>query len=1030
MMMAKLLHDCEQDMLDALDRLGFAALMTDTTGNVDKCNKKSCELVNRSKSDVLGRMLDTEVVSTSSTAITADAMKEALNGNDAARLDVDVTRKGGTDVSVTADIGPRTGRTDDDITGTITLAQKVKKKKKSPEKIPECLDVMGIAALMTDKDGKIDQCNTSACDLLKRTRGRIIGTFMHQDIVAQSSGGKVNAAVEDAMAGNDTTKMCINMLTSDGIEQEVIVDVTPRRLGNKVNGSMWLAQKMEHETGMTPDVDLAEAPPQEECIDLEEPQCDCDQDLLDKLDIVGIVALMTDLEGMVDKCNQSACELLEKPQEEILTRMLDTEIMSDKVAVDVALKEAFNGTDSNNILLDFVKKDGDKVPAITDICPRRSGDGRITGTVIMAQKQEPTTVAAVVDVNVAANEVEGSGIPTKVDMLGCWDTEESPIVEVDMLGTLHKVGVAAWTTDTNGKIDGVNNSALGLIEKKEIDVLGTNLANVVMHPGSTASTADAIKQAVRAGHDTNDLETVIVTKSGNEIVVILDLEPRKDPKTNKINGTIVMAQPQSNEKALLDAIPLPIITSTSSGTISWGNKAARDLRDTPIKSTTAADLVEIQTRELLTHGILSAPEEGPHIGKASPELALKDVPEGQVWIKDACAALAKAPLIDATGPGVVTVLYPVQTYLEQIVELNDEITNLKKVTDEMNAVFITTDVDGNINCFNQCASDITGIPQDQAIGMNFMDTMMPDGYHEDVLMAPSATLEGCDGTRGVVELELIKLDETMTPIIRVGFVPLKHAANDEIKGISSVGQLKPRHTLQWAYDKVALSIDMFDRRQLRDAILLWRERRDAENKFFDGVEKAGQDNYNNGFNDGLEKGLNQGRNAMAKEMKAKQAEEMKEEIEDKELSEEQEEEMNLVRKAAKNQGYDFTPLEEGDVDMLEFNPDLMCLWEFRRHGRIEELWEAFDRKTNVFVEMSHQTKLLKVRIRPSNESLKVSGRMMDYLAMIHKRMMRCIDTGTAYDLRRRMPFVDYVTLEVGIQGPGDKAVDINDKTTN
>ena len=50
----------------------------------------------------------------------------------------------------------------------------------------DLLDKMGIAAWFTDKEGKVDECNETACKLLDRVKDEVIGQSLAGDLVEKS----------------------------------------------------------------------------------------------------------------------------------------------------------------------------------------------------------------------------------------------------------------------------------------------------------------------------------------------------------------------------------------------------------------------------------------------------------------------------------------------------------------------------------------------------------------------------------------------------------------------------------------------------------------------------------------------------------------------------------------------------------------------------------------------------------------------------------------------------------------------------
>ena len=135
------------------------------------------------------------------------------------------------------------------------------------------LDKLGIAALFTDMEGKVDECNKTACALMAREKEEVIGLALADDLVSEGGREGAKAAVEGAITGVEKNGNMLNLIKKEGDEITVIADVGPRQVGEEITGSMTIAR-----------------PPTAS---------------LDMLDDLGICAWFTDLEGTIDYCNKA-----------------------------------------------------------------------------------------------------------------------------------------------------------------------------------------------------------------------------------------------------------------------------------------------------------------------------------------------------------------------------------------------------------------------------------------------------------------------------------------------------------------------------------------------------------------------------------------------------------------------------------------------------------------------------------------------------------------------------------------------------
>jgi PAS domain S-box-containing protein len=112
--------DRDAALLDVLDKLGIAAWFTDMSGVVDDCNKSACKLVEREKAEVLGLSLANELVSEVDRKVAKEGVSKAVLGDDMSEVFMSVVAKGGSEVEVSAEFGPRRGKRDQ-LTGSMVF---------------------------------------------------------------------------------------------------------------------------------------------------------------------------------------------------------------------------------------------------------------------------------------------------------------------------------------------------------------------------------------------------------------------------------------------------------------------------------------------------------------------------------------------------------------------------------------------------------------------------------------------------------------------------------------------------------------------------------------------------------------------------------------------------------------------------------------------------------------------------------------------------------------------------------------------
>ena len=100
--------------------------------------------------------------------------------------------------------------------------------------------------------------------------------------------------------------------------------------------------------------------------------------MLDAYDKMGIPAMLTDKDGVVEGCNQTAADMQKRTPEEVLGLKLPEEVVSkpDRRAAKTAITDAAeDGNSSPDVALVIVASDASEAPVSADVSPRKEGNG-------------------------------------------------------------------------------------------------------------------------------------------------------------------------------------------------------------------------------------------------------------------------------------------------------------------------------------------------------------------------------------------------------------------------------------------------------------------------------------------------------------------------------------------------------------------------------------------------------------------------------------------------------------------------------
>jgi len=114
------------------------------------------------------------------------------------------------------------------------------------------LDELAIAAWLTDGDGRVDDCNATACELMGvKDKSKLIGVMLSSSVVVKHK-ERVRKAINGASRGRQTDDFSVSMLTIKGeecVEVAVSASTTPRRDGSDVTGSLVMTREIDGTPG-------------------------------------------------------------------------------------------------------------------------------------------------------------------------------------------------------------------------------------------------------------------------------------------------------------------------------------------------------------------------------------------------------------------------------------------------------------------------------------------------------------------------------------------------------------------------------------------------------------------------------------------------------------------------------------------------------------------------------------------------------------------------------------------------------------
>jgi len=554
-----------------------------------------------------------------------------------------------------------------------------------------------------------------------------------------------------------------------------VMEMTPRRSGGEVNGSMIFA--------------LAEDPAAPANI----------EDWISILDRMGTFLIETDTKGIIDKCNKAGQGLLG------FKEAIGTPLVSwiEPNSVDNIENTLWRSSkDEATLALDFAvtQKDKDVVNAFGEANPRRmrnaQGETNLTGTIYCGRMRPRGEVWISLDLehNVIGTNTHCNALLFCDDRDATYGTEFMSLVSagkeeieyalkeaeegewtsglnvtmqekggektVDLtldvqprlslqgelegaavigrqlqtgfsiLPILDSLGIPGWLTDSDGQIDDCNRCAVGLVEHLKEEQIGTILVEQIVIDSDKTLVGGSVECAVE-GEAANDLKVGFLTKSGVEINVVADLCPRK--KGDQIIGTIVIAKKREDELSINEDLGVVAWFTDRDGNIDDCTKAAIEL----IKYTKEEQLGwNLKDKLVLEHdktaikvGIESAIHAEHSMSGQTMGLERKDG-EG---VRTVCEIRPRRKGDEIIGSVVTAVVAP---WLE-----SDKVA---QVLDQWGICAWLTDTNGEIEECNKTACALLEYERSQQVGLNISTKLMDNQSMDKSKGSVNAAVQGVD----------------------------------------------------------------------------------------------------------------------------------------------------------------------------------------------------------------------------------------------------------------------------------------------
>ncbi|KAL7460376.1 hypothetical protein ACHAXS_000830, partial [Conticribra weissflogii] len=383
-----------------------------------------------------------------------------------------------------------------------------------------------------DTQGKVNVWNQCATQLVGYSSEDVMGKNLVQEFITDEFKIAVQAVLDQALQGEETTNFEFPLITKGGVRLHVLLNATTRRdeqgniigmvgIGQDITGR--LAQEREY----TRLIDTANAP------------------------IFGVDTL-----GRVNVWNQCAMRLVGYSSEEVMGHSLVQEFITEdfKTAVQAVLDRALHGAETANFEFPLITKNGARIEILLNATTRCDEQGNIIGVVGIGQ-------------DITARLTQEKEYTKLID------SANAPIFGVDTQGR------CILSLSNSSSHTGYFLHDFFCKYFLHSFSLGKNLVQEFITKEYRAAVRAVLDKALR-GKETANFEFPLITKNGTRIEVLLNATTRRDEQGNVIGVvgigqdiTARLAQEREYSK-LIDTANAPIFGVDTHGRVNVWNQCA------------------------------------------------------------------------------------------------------------------------------------------------------------------------------------------------------------------------------------------------------------------------------------------------------------------------------------------------------------------------------------------------------------------------------------------------------------------------
>ena len=303
----------------------------DTEGRINEWNQKAADLTGFSEDEVRGQDLVTGFIADEFKASVSDVLRQALQGEETAKLEFPLFTKDGKWLDVILNATAQRDK-DNNIIGVIGVGQNFTEIKVSKDAQPglvselkQFIDTANAPIVGIDTEGRINEWNQKAADLSGFTKDEVRGKDLVAGFITDEFKASVSDVLSRALQGEEAANFELPLFTKSGARLDILLNATTRRDNdNNIVGVVGTGQDMT------------------EMKALQHAQQRLAAKFAQFIDTANVPIVGIDTEGRVHDWNQKAADLTGFSRDEMMDQNLASGSITDgfKASISDALRRS------------------------------------------------------------------------------------------------------------------------------------------------------------------------------------------------------------------------------------------------------------------------------------------------------------------------------------------------------------------------------------------------------------------------------------------------------------------------------------------------------------------------------------------------------------------------------------------------------------------------------------------------------------------------------------------------------------------